>query len=114
MIKSDGTDRQSIRARRLSLNVRDLLFLDLECLRYKAEVAAAEQVKFGVGVVVTYSTTTQEFAFHTGDDLKPLAKQLHEADLVVGYNLPSDFKVVRGAGVKLPACVRSTCIGPSC
>ena len=81
--------------------MRDLLFLDLECLRYQAKVGSFEPVTFGVGVVVTCSTATQEFAFYKGDDLKALSTQLHAADLVVGCNLLFDFKVLRGAGVRL-------------
>lgn len=95
-----GNDK-SLGTVNLALKVHHLLFLDLECVRKIPKVGRGEQMESGVAVAVTYSTATQEFSFHTQDDLKPLAKQLHAADLVVGYNLPFDFKVLRGAGIRL-------------
>jgi hypothetical protein len=82
--------------------MRDLLFLALQCVRHhQARAGAIDPVTHSVGVVVTYSTATQEFAFFTGQDLKPLARQLHAADLVIGYNLSFHFRLLRDAGVRL-------------
>lgn len=77
---------------------RLIVVFDLETQRSFDEVGGRTQLhRLGVSVGVAYRFDSDEFLVYTEDTIGALIDLLHQADLVVGYNLRGfDYEVLRG------------------
>ena len=75
---------------------RDIVYFDLETKRTANDVGGwHNKHEMGISVAVTFSTRLGEYRIYTEDEVQDLIKQLHQADLVVGYNhISFDYEVL--------------------
>jgi DEAD/DEAH box helicase domain-containing protein len=72
------------------------VFFDIETQNTFQEVGGHFPERLRVSVAVTYDTADEAFHRYTEADVEALVTDLHEADLVVGYNLYGfDYPVVQ-------------------
>ncbi len=75
---------------------QDIVYFDLETRRTANDVGGwGHKDKMGISVACTFSTKLNEYRIYTEDEVQDLIKQLHQADLVVGYNhISFDYEVL--------------------